>query len=153
MKQAAVRAQQLKDDYLRLVDLDTEAFTKVIDAHRLAKATEEQKNERDAALKAATEEATRIPLEVLEKSVELLKLAKKAAQKGNRNSLSDAGVAALTARAAAEGAFYNVCINLPGIRDAEVRSGIQRQASLLKKRACRLAEALRVFMEKELNKI
>jgi glutamate formiminotransferase/formiminotetrahydrofolate cyclodeaminase len=153
MKQVAVRAQQLKDDCLRCVDLDTNAFNKLLEAHRLPKSTEEQKRERDAALESASKEATLIPFGVLEKSLDLLKLAKKAAQRGNRNSLSDAGVAALTAQAAAEGAYYNVRINLPGIKDEEFKSRIKRRSVSLKKRAFQMSRDIHKLVEKQLQKM
>jgi glutamate formiminotransferase / formiminotetrahydrofolate cyclodeaminase len=152
MKRTAVRAQQLKDDFLGLVDRDTDAFNKVMDALRLPKASEEQKKERDAALEVATKEATLVPFQTLEKSVELLKLAKKTVLKGNRNSMSDAGVAALTARAAAEGAYYNVRINLPGIQDEMFRIKTRKQAVSLRNKICRMAETIAKLVEKEFNK-
>jgi len=152
MKKTAVRAQRLKDEYLGQVDRDTDAFNRVMDAVRLPKTTEDQRRERDAAVESATKEATLVPYQVLENSVELLTLAKKAAQKGNRPSMSDAGVAALAARTAAEGAYYNVRINLPGIQDEAFRSGIKRKAAALRRKACRLAEEIDRFVEKEFNK-
>ncbi|MCX6563622.1 MAG: glutamate formimidoyltransferase [Candidatus Aminicenantes bacterium] len=152
MKKTAVRAQRLKDEYLGQVDRDADAFNRVMDAVRLPKTTEDQKKDRDAAVESATKEATLVPFQVLEKSIELLKLAKKAAQKGNRNSMSDVGVAALAARTAAEGAYYNVRINLPGIQDEGFRTGTKRKAAALRRRACRLAEEINRFVEKEFNK-
>jgi len=152
MKKTAVRAQRLKDECLGQVDRDADAFNRVMDAVRLPKTTEDQKKERDAAVESATKEATLVPFHVLEKSIELLKLAKKAAQKGNRNSMSDAGVAALAARTAAEGAYYNVRINLPGIQDEGFRTGTKRKAAALRRRACRLAEEINRFVEKEFTK-
>jgi glutamate formiminotransferase/formiminotetrahydrofolate cyclodeaminase len=153
LKQAAGRAQKLKDACLASVDLDTAAFNKLMDAHRLPKASEEQIKERDEAVRSAAMEATLVPFDVLDKSVELLKLAKKVAQKGNRNSVSDAGVAGQAGRAAAEGAYYNIRINLPSIEDREFRSRITKQAVRLKKRALRLADEINKMVEKELKKM
>jgi len=153
LKQAAVRAQKLKDDYLESVDLDTEAFDKLMEAYRLPKASEEQKKERDEAVKSAAVEATLVPFDVLDKSIEVLKLAKKVAQKGNRNSVSDAGVAGQAGRAAAEGAYFNIRINLPSIPDQEFRFRMVKQAVRLKKRALRLAEEINKIVEKELKKM
>lgn len=152
LTQTAIRAQELKDECLRLVDLDTAAFNKVMDAMRLPKAADEQKAEREAAVEAATKEATLVPLQLLGLSVELLKLAKVVARKGNRNSLSDAGVAALTARAAADGAYYNVRINLPGIRDVAFREGTRKNAIALKSGARRLSSEIGRYIEKEFDK-
>ena len=153
LKRTAVRGQELKDEYLRLVDLDTEAFNKVMEALRLPKASNEQSAERAAALEAATKEATEVPFRTLEGALELVQLARKAAEKGNRNSLSDAGVAALAARAAAEGAYYNVRINLPGLADAEYKARTARAAASLRRRVLRAAGEIGRLVEKEFQKM
>jgi glutamate formiminotransferase / formiminotetrahydrofolate cyclodeaminase len=153
LKRIAVRAQELKDEYLRLVDLDTEAFNKVMDALRLPKGTDDQARDREAALELANREATEVPFRTLEGTLELLRLAKKTAEKGNRNSLSDAAVAAVAARAAAEAAFYNIRINLPGIRDIEFRSATARAAASLRRRVLRAAGEIGRTVEKELRKM
>ena len=152
LKALAVRAQKLKDELLRAVDLDSAAFNKVMDTFKLPKGTEAQKAERDKAVEAATKEATLVPFQVLEASIALMKMAKKAAIKGNKNSLSDAGVAGLAAQAAGEGAYFNVRINLPRIQDAEFKSRIKKQAVSLKKKLCKLGDEVRAVVERELRK-
>ena len=151
VKKIAMEAQLLKDEFLRAVDLDTLAFNKVMDAMKMPKKTDEQKKERAKAIEEASQEATLVPLGVLEKSIEALKLAKEVALKGNKNSLSDAGVAGLTAQAAAEGAYYNVKINLPSLEDASFRSKIKKQATALVKKAVELGQEIREIVEKELK--
>jgi len=151
MKNLAVKAQVLKDEFLRAVDLDTAAFNKLMESFRLPKKTEAQKEERDQVIEEATKEATLVPFEVLKKSLESLKLAKEVAFKGNKNSLSDAGVAGLSAQAAAEGAYYNIKINLPNLIDAEFKSKIKKQASSMKKKAVELGEEIRNYLEEELQ--
>jgi glutamate formiminotransferase/formiminotetrahydrofolate cyclodeaminase len=151
VKKFAVTAQSLKDEFLRAVDQDTIAFNKVMDALKLPKKTDEQKEEKAQAVEEASQEATLVPMGVLEKSIEALKLAKEVAIKGNKNSLSDAGVAGLTARAAAEGAYYNIKINLPGLEDADFKSKIKKQATTLVKKAVQLGDELREIIEKELK--
>jgi glutamate formiminotransferase/formiminotetrahydrofolate cyclodeaminase len=146
-----VTAQSLKDEFLRAVDLDTMAFNKVMDAFKMPKKTDEQQEEKARAMEEASQEATLVPMRVLEKSIEALKLAKEVALKGNKNSLSDAGVAGLTARAAAEGAYYNIKINLPGLEDADFKSKIKKQATALVKKATQLGDELREIIEKELK--
>jgi len=121
MKSVALRGQKLKDELMQAVDLDTRAFTRVIEAYRLPKSTEEQAKEREAAIEKANKEATLVPLSVLEKSLELVELATLAASRGNKNSVSDAGVAGLAARSCGLGAYYNVRINLPGIKDEKFK--------------------------------
>ena len=151
MKEFAVNAQALKDEFLRAVDLDTMAFNKVMDTFKLPKKTDEQKKEKARAMEEASQEATLVPLGVLEKSFEALKLAKDVALKGNKNSLSDAGVAGLMAQAAAEGAYYNVMINLPGLEDADFVSKTKKQATALVKKAQKLGDELREIIQKELK--
>lgn len=151
VKKFAASAQGLKDEFLRAVDLDTVAFNKVMDAFRLPKKTDEQKEEKARAIEKASQEATLVPLGVLEKSVDALKLAKEVVLKGNKNSLSDAGVAGLMAQAAAEGAYYNVKINLPGLEDADFKSKTKKQATTLVKKARMLGDELREIIEKELK--
>jgi len=151
VKNLAVKAQTLKDEFLREVDLDTVAFNKIMEAFKLPKKTENQIEERELAVEEATKEATLVPLTVLNKSVEALKLAKEVAVKGNKNSLSDAGVAGLTAQTAAEGAFYNIKINLPNIKNEEFKSKISKEAISLIKEAVELGTEIKDLIEKELK--
>jgi glutamate formiminotransferase/formiminotetrahydrofolate cyclodeaminase len=153
MKEAAVKAQALKDELLRAVDEDTQAFNKVMEAFQMPKATEEQAKEKEAAVQSAYAKATRIPLGVLEKSISLLELARLVALKGNKNSLSDAGVAALIAEAAAGGAHYNVLINLPNIQDDNFRVDVRRRAQELRENANKLAAEVRDMVGLELGKV
>jgi len=117
----AEQAQELKDAFLDAIDLDTDAFNRIMACYGLPKATAEQQTARDLALAEATRGATRVPFSVLERIPAVLDLAAEIAAIGNRNSLSDAGVAVLTAMTAAEGAFYNVLINLAGLAALDQR--------------------------------
>ncbi len=120
MKQAGDRAQALKGWFLLAVDRDTDAFNAVLAAMRLPRQTDEQQAARAQALEQANQNATRVPLEVLERSVECFELAQRVAEHGNPASVSDAGVAGAAALAAAEGAALNVRINVPSLTDAGV---------------------------------
>jgi len=151
VKKIAEAAQALKDNFLRDVDSDTIAFNKVMEVFKMPKKTDSQKEERIFAIEEAYKEATLVPFGVIKKSVEALKLAKEVAQKGNKNSISDAGVSGLTALAAAEGAYYNVKINLPDIRDKEFKSKIKQQTSSLRKKAIKLGSELKEIIERELQ--
>lgn len=151
IKKLAIQAQALKDDFLRAVDMDTKAFNDLMAALRMPKKTEEQKSEKEKVVQEALKEATLVPFSVLEKSVEALGLSKEVALKGNKNSISDAGVASLAAQAAAEGAYYNVKINLPDIQDEEFKSKIKKEANKLKKKAVHLGDETRTILEKELQ--
>ncbi len=142
----AVQAQQLKDAFLSDVDADTAAFGAIMDALGLPKGTPEEKRSRRQAVQAATRGAIEVPLRVLERSVEVIGLAETAAT-GNANARSDAGVAGLVAQACADGAWYNVCINLQGLRDAEAcadyRARADRALGLVSERSAALRERVR----------
>lgn len=121
-------AQELKDTLVKAIDEDTEAFNKVMACFSLPKKTDEEKIHRAAAIEEATKGAALVPLSVLERAPEALKLALFAVEHGNRNSLSDAGVAALMARASAHGAYYNVLINLNTIGDKKWAEETRKKA-------------------------
>jgi glutamate formiminotransferase/formiminotetrahydrofolate cyclodeaminase len=126
MDRVGARAQQFKDELLAAMDADTKAFDAVMECFRMPRKTEAQKAARQHAIDEANKVATLIPLGVLEACPEVLELVAEVEAKGNRNSLSDAGVGGLMARAGAYGAYYNVLINLQGIEDgawcAEIRA-------------------------------
>lgn len=151
MVATAIRAQALKDTLLEAVDRDTRAFNKVMDAFRLPKSTPEQALEKDQAVEGANKEATLVPLEVLENAVEAVALAANAAAKGNRNSLSDAGVAGLAGQAAGEGAYYNVLINLAAIKDVKFVGDARRRADRLRKALDKKAKALTAVIVRSLS--
>ena len=109
------RGQALKDWFLDAVDRDTDAFNGVLAAIRLPRKTDPDRETRDEAMAAANQGATLVPLEVLEHCVQALELAVVVVRDGNPNSVTDAGVASVSAVAAAEGASLNVRINLAGL--------------------------------------
>lgn len=134
MKNLALQAQVLKDEFIDLIEKDAEAFNNVMSAMRLKKKTEEEKKKRDEAIEEATKKATLVPLEIMKKSERILDLAAIAEKKGNQNSVSDAGVAAIMADAACEGGYLNVIINLGNIKDEEFKKSIKAEVDGLLKR-------------------
>jgi len=114
----AVRGQEVKDRLLAAVDADTAAFDRLLEAMRLPKGTTEEQAARAAAIAGATVAAIEVPLGVLEACTEVIELCREVARIGLQASRSDAGTGAQVARAAAAGAYQNVCINLPGLSDA-----------------------------------
>jgi len=151
MAATAVRAQALKDGLLEAVDRDTRAFNRVMEAFRLPKTTPEQAGEKERAVEEANKEATLVPLNVLEQAVEAVALARAAAAKGNENSVSDAGVAGLAGQAAGEGAYYNVLINLAGIKDAKFVADVRRRAERFMKALDKEGKAVRSVLGKALK--
>ena len=151
IKDLATHGQALKDQLLHDVDADTVAFNNVMTAMRMKNKTDEQKEARAAAIEETSKKATLVPLEVLEKCLEALNLAKEVVLSGNKNSISDAGVAGLTAQAGAEGAFYNVRINLPDIQDEKFKKDIGDRANSLKEDAVNLGNEIKDLVLKELG--
>ncbi len=123
----AVKAQKLKDELLALVDEDTNAFNKVMDAFGLPKGSDEEKKARGAAIESATKYAAEIPLKVMETASKSYELLAGMAEKGNPASISDVGVGALATRACVEGAALNVRINLANLKDEKFKSALQEK--------------------------
>ena len=134
LEKNAVRAQEVKDDLLRAIDADTDAFNDVIAAMRLPKGTDAERTARDAAIQDGYKLATMVPLRTAESCLDALELCLETAKEGNKASVTDAGVGALMARSGLIGAIYNVKINLGSITDEawvdDIRS---RLAAMLSK--------------------
>ena len=114
-------ANSIHGQLLRAVDEDALAFSVVMQAYKMPKQTEKEKSERKAAIQRAYEKATKIPLTVAEGGLRVLELSEVAISKGNRNAVSDAGVAAGLARACVEGAVLNVRINIPSLKNEDLK--------------------------------
>ncbi len=150
MEEVSIEAQHLKEEFLADVDRDTDAFNRVMDAMRMKKKTDEQKTARNAAIEETTKEATLIPLNVLRRTMDAAKLARTVCEKGNKNSISDAGVAALTARTAAEGAYLNIIINLPGIQNEAFKADTSKEAKKIRAEVVTHTEETVLITEKSL---
>jgi glutamate formiminotransferase/formiminotetrahydrofolate cyclodeaminase len=120
---------------LRLVDEDTEAFNLVMKALGMPKVTAAEKAERSQALAAANRAATEVPLRVMKTALASMDVIKVMAQTGNPNSISDAGVGALCARAAVAGAWLNVRINLRGNKDQEFVNRMLTEGAAINEKA------------------
>ena len=117
MKTLAVAAQGHKDFFLSAVDRDTQAFEQLMAAYRLPAASDADRAAKSQAVAQAVRGATAVPRSVLERVRPVIALCRAAAERGNPNAQSDAGVAAAAARAAARGAYWNVLINLKSIAE------------------------------------
>lgn len=131
----ADKGQAVMRDLLHLVDEDTEAFNRIMAAFGLPKKTEEDKATRKAAIQAATLYATQVPLSTMKESFKAFEICKAMAEQGNPNSVSDAGVGALAARAAVLGAGMNVKINASSLDDKEMARQLVDEANALIKKA------------------
>ena len=117
MEDIGVMAQEFKVKFLHEIDRDTDAFNSLMDSFRLPDKTTDEKALKKKAVQDATKHATLVPLEVLEDTPPVASLLQAVAERGNPNSVSDAGVGAHCLLACAESAALNVIINLPGIKD------------------------------------
>jgi len=148
----AVKAQQLKDELLSLVDEDTGAFDKVMDAFALPKESAEEKAARSAAIEQATKYAAEVPLKVMETALKSYELLAEMADKGNPASVSDVGVGALATRACIEGAALNVRINLAQLKDEKFKGALaQRQRNISADSDAQFEKIIKI-VEKQLSK-
>jgi glutamate formiminotransferase len=130
-RELAEAGQDIKERSIFAIDKDTQAFYSMMDAARLPKKTDAEKKIRDQAIQDSTKNAILVPLETLQIALEAVKLSEKIAAIGNKNALSDAGVAAITANAAAKSAYLNIKINMPGIEDEHFKFDILTKADEL----------------------
>jgi glutamate formiminotransferase/formiminotetrahydrofolate cyclodeaminase len=145
----AEKGQAIKDELLFLIDEDTRAFNRIMDAFGLPKGNDAEKAERHNAIQEATRYAIEIPFRVMQKSFESLAVIKAMAETGNPNSVSDAGVGALCARSAVMGAFLNVKINAGGLDDKTYVQQILAQGAEIEKQTLALeAEVLGIVNAK-----
>ena len=138
----AEKGQKLKDRLLYLVDEDTRAFNKIMDAFGLPKQSDAEKAARTSAIQEATKFAIEIPLEVMRLSLESMEVIGKMAEIGNPNSVSDAGVGALCARSAVIGAFLNVKINASGYKDASYVERVLTEGKSIEAKAIELEKSI-----------
>jgi len=139
----AAKGQALKEELLKLVDKDTAAFNKIMDAFGLPKNTDEEKTIRAKAIQDATLFATEVPYITMQKAFEGFEICKAMVEIGNPNSITDAGVGVLSIRSAIYGAYLNVKINASGLKDKTIgqqfitdafnllQTAIQQEAEIL----------------------
>jgi glutamate formiminotransferase/formiminotetrahydrofolate cyclodeaminase len=145
----ADKGQRYKDELLRLVDADTRAFNGIMAAFALPKGSEAEKKIRQEAIRQATRTAIEVPFRVMEAADSSFALIRAMAAEGNPNSVSDAGVGALCARAAVLGAFLNVRINAKGYSDkGYVREVLTRGEALVEKAMAAEKDILTIVNEK-----
>lgn len=142
----AEEGQKIKDVLVQLLEEDTNAFNKVMDAFGLPKDTDEQKSIRRQAIEEATRYATEIPYRTMKTANMAIPLCKKMAEIGNPNSISDAGVGAICCLTAIKGAYLNVLINVAGLKDKSWADNILSDASHLLQTAQNEVEAIYDFV-------
>lgn len=135
MKEIAIRAAALTNALSALVQRDADAYTGVASAYSLPKDTDTDRAVRDQAIQDALLKAADVPLETARACAEVAELALTAAERGNSNAVSDAGVAALLAEAGCRAASYNVRINATSIIDTSAAKRLSEQAAEIVRRA------------------
>jgi glutamate formiminotransferase/formiminotetrahydrofolate cyclodeaminase len=147
----AVKAHQLKDELLSLVDEDTAAFNRVMDAFALPKESAEEKAARSRAIQEATKYAAQIPLKVMETASKSYELLAEMADKGNPASISDVGVGALATRACIEGAALNVRINLGQLKDEKFKTDLANKVQEISESSDRQFKKVSEIVESKLG--
>ena len=121
------KSEELRNQLTDMIEADVDVFNRVMSAYGMPKETEEEKATRSEKIQAALKEATDVPLACAKAVAEVIKLSKPIAEKGNKNVISDAGVAVLAGQAALRSAALNVYINIGGIKDEEFANDRQKQ--------------------------
>ncbi len=152
MQKVLDQAEILRAKFTELLDKDSDAFTKVMEAMNLPKENDQQKALHSAAVQAATKEAAFLPLTIMRHCIDALALTKIVATKGTTSAVGDAGVSALMLQAACDGAALNVRLNLGMIKDVEFVGWTSKEVESLQ-RTCEkmsqeiLAHVGKVFMQ------
>jgi len=145
----AAKGQQVKDELIKLVDADTAAFNKIMEAFALPKTTDEEKVKRTNRIQEATKNAIEIPFKVMQTAAAAMPIVQAMATIGNPNSVSDAGVAALCIRSAVMGAFMNVRINAGSYNDKNYVTEIIAKGKAIEDAVCEQEiEILKVVNDK-----
>jgi glutamate formiminotransferase/formiminotetrahydrofolate cyclodeaminase len=138
----AEKGKAIQNSLLQMVDEDTMAFNRILDAFSLPKKSEGEKNLRDTAIQDATKNATLVPLKVMETAYDGFELISEMVEKGNPNSVSDAGVGALALRSCIRGAFLNVKINASGLKDKDFIKNVIARGEDIESRAIAAEEEI-----------
>ncbi len=152
MKKVLAQSEHLREQFTGLVERDTHAFNKVMEAVALPRETDPQKALRAAAIREATKEATLVPLEVMKHCIDALALAQTVAAKGNANSVSDAGVSAIMLHAALEGAALNVRINLKNLNDPDFVGWKEDELQSLRSTGTLMLEEIQGIVDEQMQK-
>ena len=150
IKDTLKKSEQLRKELIKLIDEDTEAFNDVMKAFKMPKETEEQKEKRKQAIQKGYKTAAKVPLETAKTCEKILDIAMVVAEKGNKNSITDAAVSALMAQAGVKSAILNIKINLGSIKDDEFVERISFEIDELQKNADDKANEIMKIVENSL---
>ena len=150
--QVAEKGQKLKDELLDLVDEDTNAFNKIMEALQMPKKTDEEKAARMEALELASQYATQVPFKTMNVAFKAFEVVEAMVKNGNPASVSDAGVGALCCRSAVMGAYLNVKINAAGLKDRAFADNIVAEGAKIEAEAIAKEAEILVEVNKIINK-
>ena len=142
MQHAQTITLRLLDEFMALIDKDSADYNEVFACFKLPKTTDEEKAARSAAIQKATKQAALVPLEVARKALDMMSVIADVARLGNRNAVTDACVAMMSARTAVLGALLNVRINLGSLKDRDFVLQLQTEADAIEQTACQREKEL-----------
>ena len=143
--------KQYQQDFLTLIDKDSDAYNQVFKCFKMPKETEEEKAKRSQAIQEGTLYAAQVPLKIAKKAVEIMGIIEVIVKKGNSNAVTDACIAMMSARNAALGAALNVRINLGGLKDTAQAQALENEVAALEKEAIEREEKIRVQVTNDLH--
>ncbi|HAH57430.1 MAG TPA: glutamate formimidoyltransferase [Bacteroidales bacterium] len=147
----AEKGQQLKTELLNLVDEDTQAFNRIMDAFGMPKSSDQEKQARTEAIQQATRYAIEIPFKIMKVSIKTFELLLAMVENGNPNSVTDAGVGALAARSAVRGAYLNVRINGAGLNDKAFVESVIAEGKDIEQQAIAAEENIIKLVNQKIN--
>lgn len=151
MEDVIVCMNQYREEFIALIDKDSDAYNKVFNCFKMPKETEEEKKKRSEAIQEATLYAAEVPLEVAKKALEIMDMIETVVQYGNQNAVTDGCVAMMSARNAVLGAALNVRINLGGLKDTAKAKQLEEEVEALEKEALAREESIRIQVTKDLH--
>jgi methenyltetrahydrofolate cyclohydrolase len=150
IKEILQRSEDLRKQLIELIDRDAEAFNEVMKALKMPKETNDQKEHRRQTMQNAFKHAADVPIETARKCTQILDVARIVAEKGNKNSISDAAVSALMAQTGLQAAVLNVRINLHSITDTEYVQKVSAELDELLQNAMQKSAEILGIVEKSL---
>lgn len=149
----ADKGKKYQEELLHLVDEDTIAFNRIMEAYSLPKSSKAEKDERDKAIREATKQAILIPFRVMQVAFNALEVIDAMVETGNPNSVSDAGVGALAVRIAVMGAHLNVKINMQGLDDQAFKKEINEKAAEIESRTIKKVDSILEVVDKKIGEL
>jgi formiminotetrahydrofolate cyclodeaminase len=142
MQEVMADLDDTKKKLMLLIDMDTDAFNKLMMAFKLPKESDDEKAARKRAIQEATKEAINVPMKTCKLCLKVVELSKPIAEKGNVNSVTDAGCAVLMARSGFNGAAMNVRINLGGMKDTAFKQQTEEGLAAMEKEMTGLSKGI-----------